>query len=418
MKRKLLEELIEWKEKNDAKRPLFLSGPRAVGKTYLAFEFAHSFFRDTVYINLERHSKLKQFFKSDSHDKTVEEIESFYKVRLRDLGTIVILDEISCCPNAQKFVIEELKREDCATLVIVSSNPISYMETFAPCQDLFEHKSLYPFDFEEYLWATGYEWYADLIREHYLTNRKLPDIVHKELIEMVEQFLVIGGMPKSINEYMETDTFINISEQHHMLLRNYSEDAALHVHDTMSTKVSNVLSTMDQQIGKKNRKFQYRFIRKGATKAMYQEAFEYLSASHAIIQVEKLDSDIFKAFLCDVGMQLSLANEHFDEMHTINEYEFRKGLVETYIAQNLIATHSHLFYWESEASARIDFVLVQASGKGYLPIEVSIDQNTRSKSLSIFKETHPVTETIKLSTNHFACKNGIKYVPLYAVFCI
>lgn len=425
MKRKLVDKLIEWKDNNNRRKPILITGSRGVGKTYLAFDFGKSFYQDTIYINFERNIGLATLFREKDSESIIKNIEKYFQKSIDEETTILILDEIASCNDAINFLINNSDIRIPNTIAI-SSKPIEYVKHGEKLRLITEHYTLYPFDFEEYLWATGFEWYTDVIREHFVSNKKIPDIVHKELMDIFEQYLLVGGMPRAINEFINMETSINISEQHNSILESFYSDAGYHIDDSFSLKVKNIFSTMNMQIAKKNKKFQYKLIRKGATKNLYIDAIDYMDSSNMVIKVKKLDSEQFKLYLSDVGLQLSMINERMTTtamennfkvfLNESDEIEVRRGLIENYIAQNLIGNHNELFFWESNAQAKIDFIIKNAFN--LLPIEVSIDDNTRSKSLSIFKSTYDINFSIKISTNNFGLKNNIKYVPLYAVFCI
>lgn len=415
MKRKLIDKLIEWKDKGKDSRlkPVLITGSRGGGKTYLSFDFGKSFFKDIIYINFERDSKLAALFHEKDPDGILDNISEYFQKPVSKDTTILILDEIGICDHAIQFIVQLKDRKVPVNIIATSSKPLEYIEYGQELKKCVEQLILYPFDFEEYLWATGYEWYSDIIREHYISNKKIPDIVHKELLDIFEQYLIVGGMPRAINEYINTEAFINISEQHNSILEGFYSDAENLMNENLHIKVKNIFATMDMQISKKNKKFQYKLIRKGATKNLYMDGIDFMNASNMTIKVQKIDSDQFKLYLCDVGLQLSMIKK--GSIKT-DQLEARKGLIENYIAQNLISGHREIYFWESNAQAKIDFIIKDCLN--VMPIEVSTDNNTRSKSLSIIKNTYDIQKSIKISTNNFDLKNNIKYVPLYAVFCI
>lgn len=418
MKRKLVDKLIEWKDKkkNSNHKPILITGVRGVGKTYLAYDFVRSFYKDCIYLNFERNGQIGKLFQDEDPEIIIKNISEYFKKSVKEKATILIFDEIAGCSKVINFIMNATKSKIPINIIIISSMPLEYIDSSQKIGKLVDHLILYPFNFEEYLWATGNDWYSDLIREHFISNKKVPDIVHKELMGIFEQYLIIGGMPRSINEYINLETEINISEQHKSILDSFYLDTRNHMDDSLCVKAKSIMNTIDMQIEKKNKKFQYKLIRKGASKKLYIDAINYMDQSNMVIKVKKLDSDQFKLFLCDVGLQLSMFYERKISPNTQTDLELRRGIIENYIAQNLISNHHELNFWESNAQAKIDFIIKK--DMNLLPIEVSIDDNTRSKSLSVFKTTYDIKNSIKISTNNFGLKNNIKYIPYYAVFCI
>jgi len=186
---------------------------------------------------------------------------------------------------------------------------------------------------------------------------------------------------------------------------------------------------MDKQLIKENRKFQYNLIRKGATYAIYENAVQYITDTFYGIRCNKLaeealenawDAEVnsnilpqYKLYMSDVGMLYSSLKQIEDK----HPDQIRKGLIENYVAQTLYSNGYQLTYWESNSQAKIDFILFKDDY--LLPIEVKTGNITRSKNLSVLKsKCNQIKEAIKISTRNFEYSGNIKYVPIYAVFCI
>lgn len=417
MKRKRLESLLEWKE-SKCKKPFLLNGTKGVGKTYLIFDFSKLYYLNTIYLNFERDPNITVLFQENDYKQVLNNIQTYKNCSFQEKSTILILDEITYCPNIVSFLSQykNCKDSDSWQLICIQSTSFyNYdIKTEEEIQSLCISSTLYPFDFEEFLWAIGHEWYAEVIREHYNSNKKVPDIVHKELLDLLELYLGIGGMPRVINEYIQFESFANVLEQQHYLIENIYTDAVNILGESNGLKVRNILQTFNQQLCKKNKKFQYNLIRKGASQAQYEEALQYLVQNHILIPSYKLDSDSVILYLYDVGLLNTLTRQLITE--TVGEEvrkESRKGVIDNYIGMQLRINYKTLSFWESNATAKINFIVL-----GKVPIESSVDHNTRSKSLSIFKQKYNVEHSIKLSTKNFGTRYGVKYVPLYAAFCI
>lgn len=413
MKRKHLESLLNW-HNNKNRKPFLLNGTKGVGKTYLIFDFSKLYFSNTIYLNFERDSNLVSLFNNDDYEQILSNIEKHYNRSFQQESTVLILDEIIHCPNILFFINKYIS---CTTsndwkLICIKSTIFNDKQE----QEILSksiNATLYPFDFEEFLWATGHEWYAEVIREHYQSNKKVPDIVHKELLDLLELYLYVGGMPRAINEYIQLESVINVKEQQNYLLEGIYRDAIHILGESDGLKVKNMIQTMNQQLCKKNKKFQYKIIRKGATQSQYEESLQYLIKNHILLPSNKMNSDSEILYLYDIGV----LNAMMPSMDGLDE-ESRRGLIENYIGNQFIINHNKLCFWESNATARINFIAKDKLSHTYLPIEVSIDNNTRTKSLNIFKQEYPCEYSIKLSTNNFGMRRGVKYVPLYAAFCI
>ncbi len=434
MKRKLIDKLLEWKESSQQK-PILLTGGRGVGKTYFVYDFAKSFYKQFVYINFEREPFLYNLLFQKSPLKTENVLKEYFHLSDSSGPVLVILDEIVKCPDLT-FILSQLQNTETKYHIIAVSS--SCTDTFL-LQENFYPLRLFPLDFEEFLIATGNEWYIEVIKVHYKSNTKIPDIVHKELLTLFELYMQIGGMPLAVNEYLSTGSTLNISEQHRILLNSYLNEIYKENPEGDFLKISQIFNTIDKQLIKENRKFQYKLMRKGATQALYADALHYIEKSGYGICCYKLGDESvrslaknskdtpgnwsplvkddihlsFKLYMLDIGILYSTLKTQYAG---INE-QCKKGLAENYVAQCLTAKGYPLYFWESGSQAKIDFIM--SKEEQLLPIEVRVSDNTRSRNVSIFRTRfHTVTDSIKISTRNFEYANNVKYVPIYAVFCI
>ena len=413
MKRKLLDKIIDWNLETP-NTPLVISGARGVGKTYLIYNFAKEHYGANLYFNFEQNYNVRSLFSSDCI-QTIKNINTYFETMVDYNITILILDEFSQCENVISFInniASYNEKNDEKIHIICANSDVNNIEINYSLNA--KTLTLYPFDFEEFLIATNNEWYVEAIRDHFYTNKPLPDIVHEELLDIFNNYMYIGGMPSVINEYTIMDSYINISEKQNLLTNSNLSDLRSKISDGEFVKVMSVYNTISSQLMKENKKFQYSIIRRGATRKIYENTINYLCSTGYISKCNKyMDSpedDNFKLYMNDVGILYSMSKNIYNE-------EFNKALIENYVLQNLISNNNVVTFWESKSQAKIDFV-AQKGDKLYA-IEVKNGNNTRSKNYSIFKEMHPEnTGLIKISTKNFTLSKGVKYIPLYAVFCI
>ena len=213
------------------------------------------------------------------------------------------------------------------------------------------------------------------------------------------------------NEYLSTKSFININERHQSITQYILMNINRHIEPGQYVKLMNLFETLPKQLMKENKKFQYSLIRKGATVKIYEKEVGILDNLGLINKCNKLNgSNEFKAYMCDAGILFSMARGEYNEI-------FLESLIENYTCQTLIANGYEPYYWESKSQAKINFI-INKYGK-YQPIEVKNSEHTRSKNYSIFKEEFQTTHNlIKVSTKNFSYSKNVKFIPLYAVFCI
>lgn len=425
MKRNAINRLIAWKE-NKNKKPLWISGIKGVGKTYLALDFAKSFFDGNLYVNFETVSAARLLLQKactsvDNDYNIIELLCDYYQIPKEYVGNLLfILDEVGECKEAVTMVEELIRAGSNIPILILSSEVVAHEK------DLFEELLLYPMEFDEYLVAVGNEWYSEVIKGHYQTNRKVPDIVHNELLNTFEDYLLVGGMPAAVNDFISMEGVQNVSDVHLGLYRTLVDRAMKKNNESEALKTLQIFQVMPEQLLKENKKFQYRLIRKGATYALYKDAINDLVENKYLYKCRKNtyetkevvveeDSLQFKLYLPDVGIlnTLLMKNELVD---MVSNPLIQKTILENYMMQSLTARGFCPNFWESNSLAKIDFII--QTPDGIVPIETKLNDNSRNKSVSVFKTSHEIPYSIRISSKNFEFTNHVKNIPYYAIFCL
>lgn len=417
MQRKAFIHLINW-SLQDTKKPLIIRGARSVGKTYLITDFASENYTSHIYFNFERDCSITHLFSSDI-DKTIINLNQYFDKEINFKSTLLILDEIANCEPVIDFISQIGESETFNIACAISNSTLFQNSEFnSSLNDLlyddrkFEIINLFPLDFEEFLISTNNEWYAEAIKEHYQSNKPLPEIVHNEILSIFNQYIYIGGMPMAINEYLQSKSLININEIHSVIINNQLMDIKQRISDGDYIKSETVYNSVKEQFRRPNKKFMYTILRKGATKKIYEKNLEILCKSGLTYKCSNYTKDeSFVLYLNDVGLLNSMyCNQNTDEIN--------KSIIENYVLVNLLTNNKYIYNWESKSQARIDFVIVNKNNEIYA-VEVKNSNETRSKNYSIFKDAVPENNgLIKISAKNFSCSKGVKYIPLYAVFCI
>lgn len=426
MKRKAIQQLINWKNK-EIKQPLVINGLKGVGKTYLSLDFAKSFYDGNLYINFENNDDIGFAFEENERQAIPEDFDNlicaFYQMPKELLGNIlIILDELQCSPSAYVSFLQRPEQSIPLSTLLITSETTSFLEL--PCHN-FERIHLYPLEFDEYLIANGSEWYADIILAHSQNNRKVPEIVHSDLLGLFEDYLEVGGMPAAVNEFFNIESAENVKEVHQSIFNNIHMANQRKYPEGESLKMQQVLEVMESQVLKENRKFQYRYIRKGATYSMFKDAILDLKSNGHILMCNKmlnlkeenieLDETVFQLYYFDVGVLNSLMKKNRVATKMAEE-KMRKIILENYVMQSLVSKGYQTVFWESNSQAKIDFLFQNKDG--LIPIEVRSSVNTRSKSVGVFRNMYDIPYSIKLSSKNFEIVNHIKYIPYYAMFTL
>ena len=290
-------------------------------------------------------------------------------------------------------------------------------------------KTLYPMDMEEFMLALGEEELVKQIRECFQTDTQLPSALHDAAIQLYRQYLVVGGMPECVLQFVETRDYILIRHTQDTILASYLNDMSKYNNLNEIKKTRLVYDNITVQLSKKNTRFQYKLVKKGGRASEFENAIEWLTLSGIVSQVYKVEQikkplenykniDAFKIYVSDLGLLCAkkdlIATDILYMVEDLND--FKGGMAENYVNVQLSINGYRTYYWESERGAEIDFI-IQREGK-LIPIEVKSADNTRAKSLTVYMKTYNPEYAIKLSTKNFGFEDGKKTVPLYAAFCI
>ena len=209
MKRKILELLVEWKA-GEERKPLILNGARQVGKTYILEEFGKEYFENVIYLNMEIEGAVRNFIEKElSPRKIIQFIESTKRQEIIPETTLIFFDEIQASERtltALKYFCEQTPEYYVAaagSLLGVAINREKYSFPVGKVNEFY----LYPLDFEEFLWALGYEKLAEEIKNHYANNEAMSEALHNVALELYQKYFIIGGMPAAVKSFIKTDSF-------------------------------------------------------------------------------------------------------------------------------------------------------------------------------------------------------------------
>lgn len=431
MIRKISEKLVAWKN-NPKRMPLIINGARQVGKTYIIKEFAKDNFSNYIYVNLETNLAINTYFEGDIQAiKIVQYLESVSNTRIIPGQTLIILDEIQSCARAllslKNFCEESPEYHVIAagSLLGVAINRESFSFPVGKVDEL----HMYPLDFEEYLWACNADVLCNHIKQHYENLTPLPKALHEQALEMYKSYVIIGGMPAVVKEYVESNSFMSATEVQARILNEYIADMAKYANNVTSIKIRACYNSIPSQLAKENKKFQYKIVQKGGTATIFGESIEWLYFAGIILKCQKIsqgfipisvytDLSDFKLYMSDIGMLTLKTNMPQQVILSQIEHDniFLGALAENYVAQALHCNSIPLYYWKNDNTAEIDFVIQIKNN--VIPIEVKKGIRTKSISMNMFMKQYSSPYAIRISQKNFGFENNIKSIPLYAVFCL
>ena len=409
MDRKIMGFLREWKQSSHRK-PLILQGARQVGKTYSVLEFGRMHYENVAYFNFETNPKLNETFEENiSPEYLIPILSHIAGQTIVKEKTLIVFDEIQLCERALtslKYFCEDAPEYHVIVAGSLLGVAVNRAKFSFPVGKV-DMKTLYPMDMEEFLLALGEENLVNQIRQSFDDNTPLPSALHDAAMQYYRQYLVVGGMPECVMQFVQTQDYILVRHTQDTILSSYLNDMRKYNNLNEIKKTRLAYDNITVQLSKRNTRFQYKLIKKGGRAAEFENALENYR-----------DIDAFKIYVSDLGLLCAkkdlMANDILYMVEELND--FKGGMAENYVNVQLTINGYHTYYWKSPRGAEIDFV-IQRNGK-LIPIEVKSADNTRAKSLKIYMDTYPPEYAIKLSAKNFGFEDKKKIVPLYAAFCI
>ena len=431
MDRKIMNYFKNWKD-NPHRKPLILQGARQVGKTYSILEFGRTCYENVVYFNFETNPKLSETFEENiAPDYLIPILSHISGQTIVKEKTLIVFDEVQLCERALtslKYFCEDAPEYH----IIVAGSLLGVAvnrEKFSFPVGKVDLKTLYPMDIEEFMLALGEDELVEQIKKCFDEDRAMPSALHDAAMGLYRQYLVVGGMPECVLQYVGTKDYILVRHTQETLLASYLNDMSKYNNLNEIKKTRLTYDNITVQLSKKNTRFQYKLIKKGGRAAEFENAIEWLCLSGIASQVYKVeqikkplenyrDIDSFKIYVSDTGLLCAKKDLHASDILYMSDEldDFKGGMAENYVNIQLLINEYKTYYWESERGAEVDFI-IQREGK-LIPVEVKSADNTRAKSLKMYMDTYKPEYAIKLSAKNFAFEDGKKIVPLYAAFCI
>ncbi len=431
MYRKIMNFLEEWKE-SAHRKPLILQGARQVGKTYSVLAFGRKAYENVAYFNFETHPGLNKTFEENiSPEYLIPVLSHIAGQTIVRERTLIVFDEIQLCERALtslKYFCENAPEYHIIVAGSLLGVAVNRAEFSFPVGKV-DMKTLYPMDLEEFMLAMGETVLVEQIKKCFVDNEAMPAAMHESAMRLYRQYLIVGGMPECVMQFVDTGDHILVRHTQDTILASYLNDISKYNNTNEIKKTRLAYDNVTVQLSRKNTRFQYKLIKKGARASEFENAIEWLCLSGIVSRVYRVehvhkplenyhDMDAFKIYVSDLGLLCAKKDLAAEDILYMSEEldDFKGGMTENYVNVQMIINGYHTYYWESARGAEIDFV-IQREGR-LIPFEVKSADNTKAKSLKVYRETYKPDYAIKLSTKNFGFKDGIKTVPLYAAFCI
>lgn len=435
-RRKIYNEISEWKEKRSNKYALLIKGARRVGKSTIAEEFAKNEFQSYILIDFAHTSKaiIELFDDMYNLDFFFLQLQQLTGTKLYENDSVIIFDEVQLCPKARqsiKYLVADgrYKYIETGSLLSIKKNT---KDILIPSE---EHKiSMYPMDFEEFLWAIGDEVTSDTIRMLLKTRRAAGNAMHRNLMRIFRLYMLIGGMPQAIENYLEQNNLQVVDEVKREIIDLYEDDFSK-IDGT--GLVGDIYDSIPASLSGNASRYVLANAKEGARSEKVRQLIPDMLSSYTVniayhsnnpnvgMSLEK-DTKRYKLFTSDVGLFVTLAfkDKKYTENVIYNKLLFDKletnlGYVyESVVAQILVAKGNNLFYYTMQSDTsnhlyEIDFLI--SSGDKINPIEVKSGNYREHKSLDVFckKFSSRINEKYIVHTKDYKWENGIHYLPVY-----
>jgi len=418
MERKINETLLKWK-KDPARKTMLLYGVPGCGKTYSILEFGKKEYKNTIYFDASDNVELEYVLdKNATVDKVIRGLSAISLETIFQEDTLIVLD------NVNASVLDKVKKLFAINNnyhIIMITNDKNLVNNKKSEEIVIKTMNLVTFF--EYLKYIGKEQLIDFIIDSFKTNVPMP--FHSMAFELYNNYLITGGYPEIIvSEDCKDSNILNSYLQRNILLQ---QNSLLELDNLIDIKRGNELyNNIYMQLVKDNKKFQYGLLKQGARAKEYNNAVNFLVNSDLVLQSFKVsdiktpiskykEPDSFKLYYSSAGILFKKLGIHQNKLITDNRIIYL--LYENDIACSLKQNGLNLYYHQSGGKSEVDFVIQTRTGK-LIPIEIIKKNMAKSKSLKLTMNKYELKEAIRISEDNFGLKNGIKYVPFYAVSCI
>ena len=433
-KRKIDEFLADWKN-NHSRKPLIVNGARQIGKTESILHFAHENYENVVYINFVLDKKYTTIVNDGYDVETVVKNITLINPSTKFIPdkTLIVFDEIQEYPDIatslKAFNLD--KRYD----VICSGSMlgINYRKIHSNSVGSKTDYEMFSMDFEEFLWAKGYEDKAiNSILEHMISLTPFSETELSVYKSLFLDYCVLGGMPDVIKGYIKTGTFSQSLEIQGQIRLDYEEDVRKYAEGLDQAKIISVYRSIPAQLSKENKKFQFSIIDKKARSREYTGCIEWLIDAGVVTECNCLnypelplkgnvDNSKYKLYYPDTGLLISALDEEAQEDLRVNKNlgVYKGALYENFVAEAFVKQGLGLFYYKKDNSTLEEDFFVRSKNE-LIPVEVK-SNNDSSKSLTALIKSDryaDIKHGIKLGDFNVGVANNIYTFPYFCAFML
>jgi len=420
MERKITNDLLKWK-REVGRKPLLVYGNKQIGKTYSVIDFGERYYKTISYFNASNNRELLEIMRNErTIDKIIFKLSLLNGETILKEDTLIIIDnvnDIDIVNGIKKFG----KNENDYHIIMITSLKENLLNFKG---EELQYRYMFPVDFEEYLKAVGNNELIDFIKNSYKNNKPIP--FHNVAMELFENYVLTGGMPEVVVASLNNESDLKIKMVQQKILDTYKKEL-LNINNFIDiSRANEVLDVIPYQLKKPNKKFQYGLMKNGGRSKDYDKAVEFLNVNGLIQKCYKVsnvkaplskekDNDSFKIYLNDTGILAMMMN--LSRIKFLTDDKSKHVLYENMVANSIGSCGYNLYYYQSDGKAEVPFLIQSRNGK-VIAVEIVNKNMSKSKSLTLVMNKFELTDAIRVTEDNFSIKKGIRYIPIYALFCM
>jgi len=450
LRRKAYDKLLSWKNECNGSRAILVEGARRIGKSTIVEEFAKNEYKSYILIDFANASDTV----IDAFEKHKNNFDELFMILSLEYGTklfkresVIIFDEVQLYPQARqliKYLVADGRYDyiETGSLISIKEN---VQNILIPSEE--RKLKMYPLDFEEFCWCFGEEILVDYIKKCFKEMKPLEDSLHDKAMLLFKQYMLVGGMPKSVIAFLEGARDFDSADREKRDILNLYRDDILKINTRYRSKVLSIFEQLPGFLSKHEKRVILSKIAQGSTIDQYTDTFFWLGNSMICNEcfltrdpniglALNEDRSYIKCYMGDTGLLVSHA---FDE-NTLTDSELYRQIIndklslnegmlyENAIAQMLVCNEHKLYFYThyNEEKRRndieIDFIISNNNKLKYkiYPIEVKSTKKYSIVSLERFKEKYSsrIGECYVIHPKNLSVKDGITYLPAYMAMCL
>lgn len=440
-RRKIESKLLSWLEETSHK-PIVVKGVRQCGKTSSVVDFANHHFKHVVYLDFREHPEYKKFFLPNLDiDAIIMRITAAMpNVEIEPNATCFIFDEVQDCPRARgalKYFHLDGRYEVMCTGSLLGVNGYKTKDELAEEADAsipvgFEEiVTMYPMDFEEWLWANGIrQLHIDYLKKCLHDVVPVEDALHDRFRELLNLYVIVGGMPEAVSMFIETKQIGKVLAVQRRIVDEYKSDMVKYALQADKSKIRECFESIPAQLAREYKKFVYSSVRPGGRGRDYSGSLQWIEDAGIIkrcynVEITELPLDgnriqsEFKVYMVDIGLLVSMLEDGTQsDILEGNLFGYKGAIYENLVADFLGKMGRKLYYYHKNGGIELDF-LTRHKGE-CVPVECKATTgNAKSlRTVLCHPEKYRVKSAIKFGDYNVGLKDKLLTLPMYMAFLL